>query len=238
MKTALAITHVAYEDLGSLAPALTKAGFDIRLMDACTSDLHAVDALAPDLLVMLGGPIGVYEREAYPFIDAEIELLRTRLAAKLPTLGICLGAQLMAAALGARVYPGTQGKELGWSALQAGAHHQDHPWFSGVLMDGLPVLHWHGDTFDLPAGAVQLAATPQYAHQAFALENHALALQFHPEVTPQGLECWYVGNASELAHAGIDVVKLRAEGQRFCPAMQEAASRFWEQWLNHVFAKN
>src|SRR5580704_17231810 len=121
MRTALAITHVAFEDLGSLGIELTHAGFYIELIDACTTDMHAIDALDPDLIVTLGGPDGVYDHDAYPFIEVEIELLRSRLAAKRPTLGICLGAQLMAAALGARVYPGLHGKELGWAPIYTGS---------------------------------------------------------------------------------------------------------------------
>ena len=118
---ALAIIHVAFEDLGSLGIELTHAGFDIEVVDACTANLRAINALDPDLMVVLGGPVGVYERDAYPFIEVEIDLLRSRLAAKRPTLGICLGAQLMAAALGARVYPGMNGKELGWAPVHIGS---------------------------------------------------------------------------------------------------------------------
>ena len=129
MHTALAVTHVAFEDLGSLGIELTHAGFNIELIDACTTNMRTIDALDPDLIVVLGGPIGVYEHDAYPFIEAEIELLRSRLAAKRPTLGICLGAQLMAAALGARVYPGLHGKELDWALVDAGSENCSPPWF-------------------------------------------------------------------------------------------------------------
>src|SRR5271169_4019246 len=97
MHTALAITHVAFEDLGSLGIELTEAGFNIQVIDACTTNLRAVDALDRDLVVVLGGPVSVYEHDTYPFIEVEIQLLRSRLAAKRATLGICLGAQLMAA---------------------------------------------------------------------------------------------------------------------------------------------
>jgi GMP synthase (glutamine-hydrolysing) len=107
MRNALVIIHVAFEDLGSLGIELTNAGFNTQVIDACTANLRAIHPLDPDLVVVLGGPVGVYEQDAYPFIEVEIELLRSRLAAKRATLGICLGAQLMAAALGARVYPGT-----------------------------------------------------------------------------------------------------------------------------------
>src|ERR1700677_3693127 len=205
MQTALAMTHVAFEDLGSLAPELTRAGYAIETIDACTADLSAIDPLHPDLLVILGGPIGVYEQEAYPFLGAELDLIRLRLAEKRPTLGICLSAQLIAAAAGASVYPGTQGKEIGWGPISAAPDARHYPEFSGLLVSGLRVLHWHGDTFDLPPNAYHLARTKAYSNQAFAIGGHALALQFHPEVTVRGLERWYVGHACELGSAQIHV---------------------------------
>jgi GMP synthase (glutamine-hydrolysing) len=233
MRTALAITHVAFEDLGSLGDVLTKAGFLVETIDACTANLETIDACAPDLLIVLGGPIGVYDADAYPFIQSEIKLLKTRLAAKLPTLGICLGAQLMAAALNAKVYPGAHGKELGWTPIRAGSASSPS-WFASLLAAELHVLHWHGDTFDLPAAAVHLAGTSCYPNQAFMLGSHALALQFHPEVTVQGLECWYVGHACELSSAGIDVSRLREDSHRFGPDLEHAAHGFWEQWLDYA----
>ena len=181
---------------------------------------------SPDLLIVLGGAIGVYERDAYPFVDDEIALIRARLAAKRPTLGICLGAQLMAAALGAKVYPGSQGKEIGWAPVEAGKDAALYPAFVCLLAQSRYFLHWHGDTFELPPHARHLATTPRYPNQAFAIENYALGLQFHPEVTARGLERWYVGNACELANAKIDVARLREQSWRFSPELEVAARRF------------
>jgi GMP synthase (glutamine-hydrolysing) len=234
MKTALAITHVAFEDLGTLERELRQAGYSIEYRDAGTDDLAALDPRAHDLLVVLGGPMGVYERDRYPFIAAELDLLRSRLAAERPTLGICLGSQLMAAALGARVYPGSNGKEIGWKPLQPGAHAAELPAMTRLLARGLPVLHWHGDTFDLPAGARHLAATDQYPHQAFSVGRFALALQFHLEVTAEGLERWYIGHAAELAQTGIDVATLRRASELHAPALNAASAAFWQEWLSAV----
>lgn len=231
MKTALAISHVAFEDLGSLGDALRHAGFEIEVVDACTADWGEIHPLEADLAVVLGGPIGVYDQDCYPFLQAEIDLLRSRLAAKRPTLGICLGAQLMAAALGARVYRGSNGKELGWAPIQANTDSEAPPWLAPLLAPDVQVLHWHGDTFDLPAGAVRLAQTARYANQAFAVGSHALALQFHVEVKVEGLERWYVGHACELSQAGIDARQLRADGHAFGPLLESAARRFWRDWL-------
>jgi GMP synthase (glutamine-hydrolysing) len=235
MPSASVITHVAFEDLGSLSEVLLERGFAIRMHDACTADPHSFAALSPDLLVVMGGPIGAYETEAYPFLHAEIALLRRRLQARLPTLGICLGAQLMAAALGAAVYPGSNGKEIGWAPISAGREVTACPALAELLAPGVNVLHWHGDTFDLPAGASHLAATPQYPNQAYALGASVLALQFHPEVQAAGLERWYVGHACELAGARIAVPQLRADSARHSPTLQAAARRFWVRWLHGAF---
>lgn len=234
MWKALAITHVAFEGLGSLAPELTRFGFAIETIDACTADLGVVDPLAPDLVVALGGPIGVYERDAYPFLDAEIDLVRARLAARRPTLGLCLGAQLMAAALGSRVYPGAHGKRIGWAPIEAGPDFDRCPLLAPLFAPGLRVLHWHGDTFDMPEQALHLAATPSYPSQAFAIGAHALALQFHIEATALDLERWYVGHACELAHAGLDIHRLREEGRDFAPALETASKAIWRNWLSEA----
>ncbi|MDQ7990095.1 MAG: glutamine amidotransferase [Candidatus Dactylopiibacterium sp.] len=231
MKTALAISHVPFEDLGTLEAALEEAGFAIEQCAATDATLAAFGALEHDLLIVLGGPIGVYDAAIYPCIDVELALLRERLAAARPTLGICLGAQLMAAALGARVFAGGNGKELGWHPVLPGLDAAGFAGLEALFAPGLEVLHWHGDTFELPAGARHLASTAAYPNQAFALGQHALGLQFHPEVTADGLERWYVGHACELAAAGADVAALREQGRRLAPALEQAARRFWRAWL-------
>ena len=187
-----------------------------------------------DLLVVLGGPIGVYDSHDYPFLNDEIACIAQRLAARKPILGICLGAQLIAAALGAAVYPGKNGAEIGWSPLQSPAAAHPPAWFAPLLSPGLRVFHWHGDTFDLPAGCVPLASTEAYPNQAFAIDPFALGLQFHPEVTESALESWYVGHASELRHAGISIPDLRSAARKYSAALEHAAAQFWNAWLDYI----
>jgi GMP synthase (glutamine-hydrolysing) len=226
-KTALAIRHVHFEDLGVFEGVLTKAGYRVRYHDVGVKRLDEVDPLAPDLLVVLGGPIGVYEAKAYPFLEVEMRLLKARLAMRRPTLGLCLGAQLIAAALGARVAPMGH-KEIGFSPLTLSEAGRAGPLRH---LDGVSVLHWHGDAFDIPDGAQNLASTPLCATQAFALGPEVLGLQFHPEVAQAGIERWLVGHAAELAQVGIDPPALREDAATAGAALGEAACLMLRDWL-------
>ncbi len=232
-KHAVILSHLAFEDLGTLEAPLRERGFSFEMIEGAKASFPLRRTQSCGLMVILGGPIGVYEQEDYPFLRDEIACIAERLEAGKPTLGICLGAQLMAAVLGARVYPGGQGPEIGWGPLQA-AGTKTPEWFAPLVEPGLSVFHWHGDTFDLPAGAKLLASTERFRHQAFAVGEFALGLQFHPEVTAEGLESWYVGHACELHGAGIVAAELRAESRNREAALAEAAERFWNLWLDHV----
>ncbi|MGV6875537.1 glutamine amidotransferase [Pseudochelatococcus sp. B33] len=229
-RTALAIRHVHFETLGTFEQALEEAGYTPGYADVATGGLADVDPLAPDLLVVLGGPIGVYETEAYPFLDKERALIRTRLDAGLPILGICLGAQLIAAALGAGVGP-TGVKEIGFAPVDLTEAGKRGPLRH---LAGVPVLHWHGDAFDLPAGA-ELLATTAIANQAFSIGAHVLGLQFHPEAdTGHDLEAWLIGHAAELAGAGIDPRRIRADARTFGPALRDAGRAAFAEWLSQL----
>jgi GMP synthase (glutamine-hydrolysing) len=207
MPHCVAIRHVAFEDLGLLAPLLAERGFSLRYLEAGIDEIDATTLIAPDLVVVLGGPIGVYEEDLYPFLHGELAAIRARMDAAKLTLGVCLGAQLMAKALGARGGPGPQ-KAIGWAPLaltEAGR--------ASVLgaFETTPVLHWHGDNFELPVNAVRLASTSACPNQAFAYGQNLLGLQFHIEVDPARIEQWLIGHTVELAKAGIDPRELRRQ---------------------------
>ncbi|MCX5496358.1 glutamine amidotransferase [Kaistia dalseonensis] len=230
LKTVQAIRHIGFEDLGSFADPLTAAGYDIEYIDVAERDPATVDPLGADLLVVLGGPIGVYDHDSYPVLTGEMRLLRARLAADRPTLGICLGAQLMAAALGARVYPGPA-KEIGWSALDLSDAVAANPL---AVLRNVAVLHWHGDTFDLPKGGTLLASTPLCMNQAFSRGPNVLGLQFHPEVQGARFEHWLLGHASELAAAGIDPGTLRRDAGWLASALEGAGAILVAGWLSRL----
>ena len=228
MKTVLAIRHVHFEDLGVFAAVFSKAGYQIRYQDAGVDDLTIVDSLVADIVVVLGAPIGANEEDKYPFLVDELRIIDRRMDAKRPTLGICLGAQLMARALGASVYPGAA-NEIGWSTLSLTSEGRNSPLNP---LDEQPVLHWHGDTFSLPRGAVRLASTPITENQAFAFGPAALAVQFHPEAQPEGFERWLIGHACEIAGTqGVSVPQLRTKMRAHGAASAARGQAFLTQWL-------
>ena len=231
-RSAVALRHVAFEDLGLLGPVLEREGWDVRFRESSMDDLRDGSLRDAELLVVLGGPIGVYEAASYPFLAAEIVLIEQRLSRNLPVLGICLGAQLMAKALGSRVYPGPV-KEIGWGRVELTGEGAASS-LSPLQEDGAVVLHWHGDTFDLPDGAQLLASNQHYKNQAFAHGRNALALQFHLEADPHGLEQWYVGHTAELGQAKISVPALRAETTKLAPSRAALADRVFSRWLREL----
>jgi GMP synthase (glutamine-hydrolysing) len=230
-RSAVAIRHVAFEDLGLLSAILDQAGWSVAYCDASVNNLADPSIAKADLLIVLGGPISVYDSETYPFLTREITLLERRLAGDLPTLGICLGSQLMAHALGARVFPGPV-KEIGWSPVMLSPEGEAS--CLAALDREAQVLHWHCDTFDLPAGAVRLASTTHYENQAFGYGKHALGLQFHLEADPIWLEEWYVGHAVELAAAGVSVPALRSATANVAQGLPRQAAAVFGRWLAEI----
>lgn len=226
-RTALAIRHVAFEDLGLLAPLLAERGYDVRYVEAGVDAIDAAEVAAADLLVVLGGPIGVYETDRYPFLVEEQAAIAARLAARRPTLGICLGAQLMAQALGAEVAP-TGRAEIGFGPLTFTDEGR-----TSVLqpIGDVPVLHWHGDQFAIPDGAQRLAQTPGFPNQAFALGRYALGLQFHLEVEVPQLERWLIGHAHELAAHRLDPAAIRRDAAMHGASLTHAAREVFGAWL-------
>jgi len=227
VKRALVVRHVPYEGLAGFAAPIEAAGYAVERVGATDAGFGAIDFVAPDLLVLMGGPMAVYERDEYPWIDGELDRLAERLAAGLPTLGVCLGAQMIAAALGAKVVQGPV-REVGFAPIDLTEAGRGSPL---AALDGVPVLHWHGDVFDLPDGATLLARTAA-AQQAFVLGD-ILALQCHPEMGDPGdhLDRWCRNADDYAAGAGTTVAAIRADHDRLGPAAVAAGRRMLAGWL-------
>jgi GMP synthase-like glutamine amidotransferase len=172
--------HVPFEGLGSIEPWLAAAGFEITstrfFESAVLPDLNEID-----LLVVMGGPMSVNDEAELPWLFQEKRFIHQAIEAGRPVLGICLGAQLIASAMGAGVYRNPV-KEIGWLPIQ-GLAANDTAVFSFPATE--KVFHWHGETFDLPAGAVRLAKSAGCENQAFQLGRSVIGLQFHLETTPE-----------------------------------------------------
>jgi GMP synthase (glutamine-hydrolysing) len=225
----LAVRHVYFEDLGSFERVLGDRGRPVRYVDVGFARVGALNPTSASLMVILGGPINACDDARYPTLAPIAALIEKRIAAGLPTLGICLGAQLIARVLGARVYAAAH-KEIGWTPLTLTDAGRASPLRH---LDGAStsMLHWHGDTFDLPTGATRLASTPLCENQAFAWGDNVLGLQCHPEVRADRFEPWLISNAGELDDAGIDINTLRAETAQHAPRMETQARLMLHEWL-------
>lgn len=227
-KTIYAIQHLAFEDLGSLEDVFYQLGFRVRYFEAGVDDLSP--ALNYEgLTIILGGPIGVYETEDYPFLIDEISGLRQRLKNDKPTIGICLGAQLIAHALGANVYAGEQ-KEIGWSELEIKNVEQN------ILspLKNTKVLHWHGDTFDLPENATLLASSAMYPNQAFSIGKNILALQFHLEILEESFEKWLIGHTCEIRNAQLSIQQLRNDNYLYAQDLEQKTQNLMRSFLEYL----
>jgi len=189
------VKHATFEGPGAVAAWARERGHTLSV----TENEYGQALPTPDdfdALVLMGGPMSVNEEGRYGWLRPEKALVRDTLASGKKLLGVCLGAQMIASALGAEVRPNAY-KEIGWFPLEITAAGREHPFFRG-LPGVLPVFHWHGETFGLPAGALHLARTAACENQGFAIGTQALALQCHLEVDAESLKEMAVGGRDEL----------------------------------------
>jgi GMP synthase-like glutamine amidotransferase len=238
---AIVLQHTPTEGPERVATLLAERGIpcDVRALHA---GAPVPDVIGRDqLLIVMGGPMGVGDvgDPRYPFLASEIALLRRLIARGAPVLGICLGSQLLAAAAGARVYPnmrpGPDGKpvaarEVGWGPIDL--HNVTEPALAGLPAQPL-VVHWHGDTYDLPPGAVHLASTPVCRHQAFRI-GRAFGLQFHPELERETIAVWVREDADFVSGAlGPEGgTRILADTDR----LYVAARPIWDRFLGNILA--
>jgi GMP synthase-like glutamine amidotransferase len=251
MQTCLVVQHVPPESAWSIGAALETAGVTLDVRQTFVGDEVPTTTAGYDGLVVLGGPMSATSDEGFPTRRTEMTLLADAVTGVVPTLGICLGAQLLASAAGARVHAGTNGPEVGWAPVELTAGHDED-----YLLHGLPaslsVLHWHGDTFDLPAGAHHLARNDRYEHQAFRVGPVAWGLQFHIEVTAEAVEGFLAAFAVDAARTpgGADLIARQTPArlvalepsshlvfERFATLVARRADPEWAPPSPHGFAR-
>jgi GMP synthase (glutamine-hydrolysing) len=223
--TALAIRHMYSGSMFNIGKALDQHGISHRTVEGFTTDLSKIDALEPDILIVMGGSMGVYEADLYPYLKHEIDIIRKRVEADRPTLGICLGSQLMAAAMGKRVYKGPQGKEIGFREIQLTQAGQESP-LHHFDPSKTRIMQIHGDTFDLPDEATLLASSPLYTNQAYRIGRNCFALQFHPELDQAAFE-----NLLVEKNGVVDVSTFRAEAHQYLATLEKQTALFMADLL-------
>ncbi len=229
MPSCLVIQHVEPEGPYGIALALSATGLhlDLRRMDLADPLPESMSGFAA--LVIMGGPMSAHDDAGFPSRRAELALIEDALGRELPVLGICLGAQLLAVAAGGAAFPGGAGPEIGWAPVELTPEAALDP-----LLHGLPrhleVLHWHGDTFTLPAGAVRLAGSARYPNQAFVIGSRAWGLQFHLEVDVVAVGAFLENFGSEVTSAGFDPASIAAATpaalEALAPSRDAALTRF------------
>ena len=227
MKSALIIRHTPYEGIAGFRAPVEAAGYELTRIDVSDPAFPHIDFDEPDLVLIMGGPMGVYETEAHPWIAGEITRLARRIMLDRPTIGVCLGSQMIAAAMGARVYPGPV-KEVGFAPVTISPAGLGSPLRH---IEDVPVLHWHGDSFDLPPGVELLASTDAYPHQAFRRGNNLLAPQCHPEMGEDPRFDIWLEDEAYVEAAGLTVAELRVQHDALGPAAVAAGQKLITDWL-------
>lgn len=232
MKT-LIVCHKSKMDSGAFEKILLQRNHEIDTHLAYDFEIDDIDPAQHDLAIFMGGPMGVYQEDIFPYLNHEIAYIEKRLELKKPYLGICLGAQLMAKALGSPVFPGESGKEIGWhpikvneEGMKTSVRHLDE--------SKTQMMQWHGDTFDLPKGTTLLASSDMYENQAISYGKNALGLQCHPEVTKGNIELWLAAGHQDLPQVGLSVPVLRAQTRERIDVLDKQRSLFFNEWLDEV----
>lgn len=196
-KPLLILQHYWCETPGVFLHVLKQREIATVTVCGANGDIYPADLSQYSGVIAMGGPMGVYEEEQYPWLRQEDALLKVAIQRDMPTLGVCLGSQLVAKAVGAEVKPGGR-KEIGWYDITLSAEATRDPLWQSFSQT-FEVFEWHGDIFSLPPGAVSLASSALYPHQAFRIGQRVYAVLFHLEVTAEMIQTWLQAFAAELA---------------------------------------
>lgn len=232
MKQVIVLQHAASEAPGLIAEALEQVGCSLKTVRTFAGETPPAELGGAAGLVIMGGPMGVYECERYPFIRGELRLIENALREDKPVLGVCLGSQLLASTLGASVRKGKQ-KEIGWHNITLRDSSRQERLTSGLDRSFI-AYHWHGDIFDLPADTVSLASSELTACQAFRHGAKAYGFLFHMEITPEILRSMTEAFAEELKAEGLSGGGIVREAEAHLPSLQEIGRRVFERWAELV----
>lgn len=227
MKEIFILQHAAHEGPGFFAELLREHGLAFRLLRLDLGE--AVPARADHLraLVMMGGPMSVHDEHIYPWLAPEMALIRQAVAVGIPTLGHCLGGQLISKALGGVVRRNAV-MEIGWHAVEQTQHS---PWQQD-LPSSFDMFHWHGETFSLPPGAALLLRNTHCEHQAFAIGEQVLGFQCHPEMTVEMVQQWSEGAETQQSGAAIqNTAQICAVLDEKISALNQYARKIYRRWL-------
>lgn len=228
----LVIQHVESEGLGLIAPLLRSRGLGSHVVRVYKGERIPERLAGYSALIVLGGPMGVYEDDVYPFIKAELRLIKSALEERLPVLGICLGAQLLAKAAGAQVYKG-EAKEIGWFNVSLTTRGKGDKLLLG-LPDAFTVFQWHGDTFTTPPGAACLASSELFERQLIRVGANAYGIQFHLEVTAPMIKEWLAINAKEVNAVGVDHDRIVKEASEHIERLHRSCRAVLTRFLRQV----
>jgi GMP synthase (glutamine-hydrolysing) len=226
------LQHLAAEPLGTIGDALKARAVKTKYIRVFEGEPVPNDMNGASGLVVMGGPMGLYEQREYPFLSHEIRLIERALSAETPVLGICLGSQLLASALGAEVTKAHR-KEIGWFPVSLTEAATGDSVFS-EMRDSFMAYHWHGDVFDVPSGAFSLASSAQTQCQAFAYGNSAYGFLFHLEAMQEIVEDMVRGFEDELDEERIDPAEIIAQTLEHLPEFQRIAASVFQRWASLI----
>lgn len=223
----LIIKNIPAEGPGTIEEHLKSRGMQYKILEFSKGE-QVSDIEGYSHLIVMGGPMAVYEMDKYTYLQPETELIKAFIEKGKAVLGICLGAQMIAHALGAKVYPGGT-EEVGWYNVDLTPEGMEDPAVSALSVNNAPhaeVFQWHGDTFDLPRNAVRIASTEVYQNQAFRYGSNVYALQFHIEVTPEIIREWFEDEK------GVDIDKMLRQTNDIFREYYERAMNFYDKFFS------
>jgi len=228
------LLHAEAETPGLIADVLDRRGIEVETVRGYAGEPIPTAMNGCDALVVMGGPMGVYDQDRIQFLRDEIDLIRDALRAEKPVLGVCLGSELLAAALGAKVAPAR--KEIGWFQVTLTDAAAEDPLWRGVDRS-IGVFHWHGDAFDLPPGAVSLASSEVTPCQAFRHGRASYGFLFHMEMDERMVRDMVRDFGDELREAGVDDAQILAPAPNAVREMNRIGSVVFDRWVDRIGAE-